>query len=95
MALPATSTRALVTMTNKRFMNAAFEPDPDFITADISIQFNGSNTGTIGQTITYAVTLSKAQVQTAVRTFINARLNEFEPGNTLNNAQIILDGLSD
>ena len=94
-ALPAVTTRALVTMNNKRFENAAFEPDPDFITADIDIQFNGSGAGHIGQTITYDVTLTKTQVQNEVRDFVNALLDQFEPGNSLTNARIILDGLSD
>ncbi len=94
-ALPGTTTRAIVTLSSKRFENADFQPDPNFITADVSLVFNGSNTGTIGQTITYGVALTKAQVQTAVRTLTNALLDQFEPGNTLNNNQIILDGLSD
>ncbi len=94
-ALPGTTTRALVTLSNKRFENSAFQPDPNFITADVSLVFNGSNTGTLGQTITYDVALTKSQVQTAVRTLVNDLLDQFEPGNTLNNSRIILDGLSD
>ncbi len=90
----AESTRAIVTLENKRFQNAQLEFDPDFITADVKLVFNDFP-GQIGQTITYAASSSKAQVQTAVRDLTNGLLDVIEPGNTLNNAQIILDGLSD
>lgn len=94
-ALPGATTYAIVTMTEKRFENANGEPDPDFVTATLQVVFNGSLSGSLTGSVTHAVGASKSQVQAAVRLRVNEFLSTYEPGNTLNNAHIILGGLSD
>lgn len=95
LALPDETTYANVEMRNRRFEDVNGQPHPDFITADLEIVFNGNLSGTIGVTVTHAVSATKAQVQTAVRNVVNEWLGYSEPGNTLNNNRIILGGLSD
>lgn len=95
LALPDETTYANVEMQNRRFEDALGQPHPDFITADLDIVFNGDLSGNVTTGVTYAAGASKAQVQTAVRNKVNEVLAQSEPGNTLNNARIILGGLSD
>ncbi len=94
-ALPSTTTYAIVNMTERRFENAQGEADPNFITATLQIAFNGSLSGSIQVNVTHPVSATKTQVQTAVRLVVNEWLASYEPGNSLNNAHIILGGLSD
>ncbi len=90
MALPTTTTRALVTLKNERFQNADFEPDPDFVTVDISVKFNGGVSGSPGQTVTYPVTPDGSALHSAVRSRVNQLLSQTEPGNSLSDADIML-----
>jgi hypothetical protein len=92
----AETTYASANMTNRRWQDATGQYSDAFITADVEISFNGSPSyAPFVTTVTHAAGASKGQVQTAVRLVVNEWLAIEEPGNTLNNAHILLGGLSD
>jgi hypothetical protein len=86
------STAAAVNCTAPVFQNAIGEPDQDFLTYQISAVYNGIS-GELTGSASFARNALLAGKQAAVRLAVNAMMQEFEPGNSLNNANIQVSGL--
>ena len=65
------TTAATVVLTNPRFEDAFGAEDPDSITMDMSIRFNGRS-GEAGDSVTFARNATTAVKNAAVRNRINA-----------------------
>lgn len=86
------STAALVECTNWNFADVNSEPNTETISCDILIRYNGI-APQMGDRIAVARNATLAQKQAAVRLRVNQLLDPYEPGNTLNNANIQITGL--
>ncbi len=86
------STAAVVTLTNPRFTDAAGVDDPDSISMDMAMKFNGI-TGELGDNVTFARNATQTEKQAAIRNRLNGILTTYEIGVTLNNANIQIVGL--
>lgn len=86
------TTAAIVTLSEPRFEDAAGMEAVDQITMSAAMKFNGT-TGELGDSVTFARNATQAVKQAAVRARVNALIGAFEPGVTLNNANIQITGL--
>jgi hypothetical protein len=86
------STAAAVNCHSPVFQNAIGEPDQDFLTYQITAVYNGVS-GELTGSVSFARNALLAGKQTAIRLAVNAMMQEFEPGNSLNNANIQISGL--
>lgn len=91
-AIPSASTAAVVDCTDMVFENALQVPDKESVSMSCTFTFNGF-TDTVGDRVTFARNATTNTKQNAVKDRANALLNSFEPGNTLNNANIQVSGL--
>jgi len=91
-AIQSASTAAVVTLTNPRFANDLGGDDPDKISMDMAMKFNGI-TGELGDNVTFDRNATNAEKQAAVRSRLNAILTTYEIGVTLNNANIQIVGM--
>jgi hypothetical protein len=94
LALPGTTTGALVKLTEHDWMDENNSPDPDLVTCSADIKFNGAlwTEGT-NVRITYARNASEAMQQTIVVAAVNAKLHEREPGVDLTKANVMIGGI--
>lgn len=92
MAFNSTTTGAIVTCSNPRFEDADGLPNPNIVAIDINVVFNGFSE-TVGDKVTYTRGVIQATKQAAVRTKVNQLVKIVEPGVTLSNANIEIDGL--
>ena len=91
-AIITPTTAAIVTLVEPRFENAAGVEDPDFITMYMQMKLNGV-TAELGDSVTFARNATQLQKNTAIRAKVNALIASYEPGVTLNNANIQIVGL--
>jgi hypothetical protein len=92
LAITTPSTAAIVTLVNPRFENAAGEEDPEFISMDMQMKFNGV-IGELGDKVTFPRNATLTVKNTTIRNRVNEVLAPFEPGVVLTNANIQLVGL--
>ena len=93
MAIETPSTGATVVCSYPRFANGNDEDNPELITMDIDIAYNGL-TGRLGDKVTFGRLATLTQKQAAVRNRVNQLLVAFEPGTApLTNAAIQIVGL--
>lgn len=86
------TTAAIVVLVNPRFEDAVGAEDPDTITMDMVIRFNGTAAES-GDAVTFARNATTTVKNAAVRTRINALIGTLEQGVSLNNANIQISGL--
>lgn len=91
-AIITSSTAAIVSLSNPRFEDSTGTENSEFITMDITMKFNGI-TGELGDTITFARNATITVKNSTIRSKVNSLISTFEPGVTLNNANIQLVGL--
>jgi hypothetical protein len=92
MAITTPTTAAVVTCGNPRFENSVGIEDPELVTMDMAIKFNGI-TGELGDAVTFARNATQTEKQAAVRLRLNDLLASVEGGIRLNNANIQISGL--
>lgn len=90
--ISSATTGAIVTCSNPRFEDANGFPHPNFVTITINVVFNGF-AEELGDNVTYARGVIQATKQAAVRAKVNQQIGIAEPGVTLSNANIEIDGL--
>lgn len=91
-AITTPSTAAIVILSNPRFQDDLSVDNPEFISMDMFVKFNGL-IGELGDTVTFARNATQTVKNTAIRAKVNTILVAFEPGITLNNANIQIVGL--
>lgn len=91
-AIITPTTAAIVPLVEPRFENTAGVEDPDFITMYMQMKFNGV-TMELGDSVTFARNATQLQKNTAIRAKVNALIANYEPGVTLNSANIQIVGL--
>lgn len=87
-----TTTACIVTLSNGRFADQSGFEDPELITMDLLIAFNG-RAGIIGDTVSFARNASTTVKNTAIRAKVNELLNSIEGVGPLSNANIQIVGL--
>ena len=92
LAITTPTNAAIVTLTNPRFENDAGFEDPDVITMDMAMKFNGI-TGELGDRVTFARNATQAVKNSAIRAKVNLIIAGYESGVVLNNANIQIVGL--
>jgi hypothetical protein len=90
--IESATTAAAVECKDMVFENAVQVPDKEFVSMSCTFTFNGF-ADTVGDRVTFARNATTNTKQNAVKDRANALLGSFEPGNTLNNANIQVAGL--
>lgn len=87
-----TTTACIVTLSNGRFADQSGFEDPELITMDLLIAFNG-RAGSIGDAVSFTRNATTAVKNAAIRSKVNELLLSFEGVGPLNNANIQIVGL--
>jgi hypothetical protein len=87
-----TTTACIATLSNGRFADELGVEDPDLITMDMFIAFNGL-AGSIGDVVSFARNATTSVKNAAIRTKVNALLQSIEGAGPLSNANIQIVGL--
>lgn len=90
--IESTTTACVVTLANARFTDAAAFEDPELITMDFFVLYNGQ-ADNFSDTITFARNATAAVKNAAIRTKVNQLLRDIEGVGPLNNANIQIVGL--
>lgn len=87
-----TTTAAIVTLSNGRFADISGFEDPDVITMDMMVAYNG-RASTIGDAVSFSRNATTATKNAAIRSKVNELLASIEGAGPLNNANIQIVGL--
>ncbi len=87
-----TTTACIVTLSNGRFADQAGFEDPELITMDLLIAFNG-RAGIVGDQVSFARNAATTTKNTAIRDKVNQILLSVEGVGPLSNANIQTVGL--
>lgn len=87
-----TSTACVATLFNPKFEDVNYVPTQDTIAMDMALRFNGIADELVDR-VTFARNATQTVKNAAVRARVNEILQSYEPGVTLNNANIQIVGL--
>lgn len=90
--LDTPTTACVVILTDPRFEDANSIENADFITMNMALKFNGI-TAELGDKVSFPRNATTTTKNAAIRARVNQLIAEFEPGVTLNNANIQIVGL--